>query len=137
MKKMTAFLFAMLIASAPVLADGTEGHMMDGEHMNGQGHMQNEEHMMDEDDPMMDESNHQAMRTVMGIGQINKIKMKQHMVNITHEPIMELNWPQMRMNFQTSETVDLSSLKPGQKVKFSLEVDEDNNYLIKDISVVE
>ncbi len=137
MKKKIALLFVMLIASAQVLADGTEGHMMDGGYMNGQGHMQNGEHMMDEDDPMMDERNHQAMRTVMGVGQINKIKMKQHMVNITHEPIMELNWPQMRMNFQASEMVDLSSLKPGQKVKFSLEVDEDNNYLIKDISVME
>jgi len=143
MKKMTTVLAAMLIVSTQVLADGNENHMMNSGHMNGQGnsaqgHMQKGEHMMGEDEHMMDDDDHHHdMRTVMGVGQINKIKIKQHMVNITHEPIMEMNWPKMRMSFQASEQVDLSGLKLGQKVNFILEVDEDNNYLIKEIKVME
>ena len=78
-----------------------------------------------------------GQREVQGSGQINKIKAEHQMVNITHEPIAEMNWPKMRMNFRTSEDVDLANLKPGQKVDFIMQVDQENNYQITDIKIVE
>ena len=78
-----------------------------------------------------------GQREVQGSGQINKIKAEHQMVNITHEPIVEMNWPKMRMNFRTSDDVDLANLKPGQKVDFIMQVDQENNYQITDIKIVE
>jgi Cu/Ag efflux protein CusF len=73
---------------------------------------------------------------VMGRGRINKVTESTKMINISHEPISELNWPKMRMDFQASEEVNLSMLKPGQVVQFKLQVDDDNNYLINEINIV-
>ncbi len=116
---------AAIIASvffAPGLVTAGAGH-------EGGGHMESSQqgkHMTKD----------QKMTHVMGTGRINKIMAKGNMVNISHEPISELNWPKMRMNFQTSDKVNLEQLKPGQEVQFKLQVDKDNNYLINEIHVV-
>lgn len=105
----------------------------------GQGHQHGHSdanHMMDSKgmgDHMNEMNEHH--RIVMGQGRINKIMADRHMLNIKHEPMPEMNWPQMSMNFKTQKQVDLSSLKPGQEVEFKLVVDDNNNYLIKDIKV--
>ena len=78
-----------------------------------------------------------GQREVQGSGQINTIKAEHKMINITHEPIAEMSWPKMRMNFQTSDAVDLANLKPGQKIDFIMQVDQENNYQITDIKIVE
>ncbi|UZE94524.1 copper-binding protein [Alkalimarinus alittae] len=109
---------------APGLVSAGAGHGHEGG-----GHMESSkqgEHMNKE----------QKMTHVMGNGRINKVMAKGHMVNISHEPISELNWPKMRMNFKTSDKVNLGELKPGQKVQFKLQVDQDNNYLINEIHIV-
>lgn len=78
-----------------------------------------------------------GQREVQGSGQINTVKAEHQMINITHEPIAEMNWPKMRMNFRTSDAVDLANLKPGQKIDFIMQVDQENNYQITDINIVE
>lgn len=104
-------------------------------HQNAE-HMEKGEHMMDQKD-----MGHHAgemgahMREVMGEGRINKVMAKHGMVNIKHEPMPEMNWPQMSMNFKTEKSVNLEDLKPGQEVDFTLLVDDDNNYVIKQITV--
>ncbi len=114
----TLVLSAML-APAVTLADTGHGH---GNAAKGdKGHMMNQQEMG------------QHMREVTGVGRVNKVMSDKHMINISHEPISELNWPKMRMNFQTSDQVKLNDLKPGQEVTFTLQVDKDNNYLIKSI----
>ena len=70
---------------------------------------------------------------VWGVGVVNKVMADHNMLNISHEPIQELNWPKMRMNFTTQEWINLSDLKLGQQVVFKLIVNEDNSYIIKDI----
>lgn len=74
-------------------------------------------------------------REVMGTGRINKVMADRHMVNIVHDPIAELEWPKMRMNFKTTDEVNLDALKPGQEVTFKLQVKKDNSYVIKQIDV--
>ncbi len=81
----------------------------------------------------MNKSSQPAMQMVKGKGILNKVMAEHHHVNISHEPIAELNWPKMKMNFQTDKAVNLSDLEPGQKVMFTLQVDDKQNYIIKEI----
>lgn len=115
LKNTSAALFlSALIMPASSIADSNHGH----EKMNGQGHMME-----------------QGSRMVMGVGRINKVMKEKQMVNIVHEPIAELEWPKMRMNFKVSDQVKLDKLKPGQEVEFKLKVNKDNSYLIQSIQV--
>jgi len=112
----TLLLSAML---SPTVALGDSGH--GHSNMSEQGQMMNQKDMG------------QHMKEVMGTGRINKVMKDKHMVNIVHEPIAELEWPKMRMNFKVSDQVKLDELKPGQEVEFKLQVNKDNSYLIKSI----
>jgi Cu(I)/Ag(I) efflux system periplasmic protein CusF len=42
------------------------------------------------------------------------------MVNLSHGPIPAINWPAMTMDFSVAPEVDLSSVKAGQSVAFTL-----------------
>ena len=108
----------------PTFAAGNNGH-----HHDHSEHAQDEKRMMDH--KKMDSN----MREVVGNGRVNKVMAKHGMVNIKHEPMPEMGWPQMSMNFKTQDQVDLSNLKPGQQVDFTLIVDDENNYVIKNITV--
>lgn len=70
---------------------------------------------------------------VMGVGVIHRVSRLNKMVNITHEPIAELNWPEMTMDLPVADSVDLGSIKTGEKVKFHLELDADKKYVITEI----
>ena len=117
-------LGAMLLPTA-VLADSAHDHnesaMSKNKHMSEHGQANGK-------------MNH-GSREVMGAGRINKVMADKHMINIVHEPIAELEWPKMRMNFKTTDDVNLGDLKPGQEVTFKLSVKKDNSYVIKQIDV--
>ena len=112
------FLSALLM---PAVSMSGSGH---GDDKNSSGHMNGQEQMKE-----------QHARMVTGMGRINKVMSDRHMVNIVHEPIAELEWPKMRMNFKVSDQVKLDELKPGQEVEFKLQVNKDNSYMIKSIDV--
>lgn len=97
---------------------------------NNSGHMHNSPETGHMIGGSMMKSHH---REVMGTGRINKVMADKHMINISHEPIAEMSWPKMRMNFKTMEQLNMSELEPGQEVTFTLDVDENNNYVIKKI----
>ncbi len=131
-KAFSTVALSMMFFPAVALADSAnghnEGHMTEDTHMSGEGHMMEQSNMANQN---MD----QHMREVMGTGRINKVMADKHMVNIVHEPIAEMDWPKMRMNFKTDESVNLDELKPGQEVSFTLQVNKDNSYVIKQIDV--
>ena len=135
-KKLTSLaMCAGLLVSTAVFAGGpNEGHQEGhgkGKDM-GKGHM-----MKDMDKGMSGKLSNKGdghMREVMGEGRIHKVMADRDMVNIKHEPMPEMNWPKMKMNFKVGKGVDLGSLKPGQMVDFTLLVDNDNNYIIKNIN---
>ncbi|WP_250657145.1 copper-binding protein [Alkalimarinus coralli] len=114
-------IFSAMLLPAAGWADANRGHNKN--HMNEKGQMMNQAEMG------------QHMREVMGTGRINKVMADRKMVNIVHEPIAELDWPKMRMNFRTAQEVNLGELKPGQEVTFKLQVNKDNSYVIKQIDV--
>ena len=42
------------------------------------------------------------------------------MLTLEHDPIEALGWPAMTMDFTVAEGVDISQLKPGDRVRFTL-----------------
>jgi Cu/Ag efflux protein CusF len=55
------------------------------------------------------------------IGTVKSVDPAQHKINLSHQPITALGWPAMTMDFAVALSVDLSRIKPGSRVDFSLE----------------
>jgi len=70
---------------------------------------------------------------VMGVGVIHRVSKLNRMVNLTHEPIPALKWPEMTMDLPVAKSVDLGSIQTGEKVTFHLEIGEDKKYVITEI----
>ncbi len=131
-KQIISRVLFFTVAASYVQAQSSEHDMHKKEA--GAMHQEHQEHQ-GMHDGMMEKSSQQKMQMVKSKGILNKVMPEHRHVNISHEPIPELNWPKMKMNFQTDKSVDLSGLKPGQKVIFTLQVDEQQNYLIKEMMV--
>lgn len=56
--------------------------------------------------------------SAMGTGKVNAVKAEEHKINVTHEPIPELGWPGMTMDFPVADSVSLEGLEPGSKIEF-------------------
>ena len=67
---------------------------------------------------------------IMGSGVLKEVLPEEHKVNMAHEPIHALGWPDMVMYFKVNPGVDLSGFKPDEKVQFELEQGDDG-YVIK------
>jgi Cu(I)/Ag(I) efflux system membrane fusion protein len=61
----------------------------------------------------------------------NELKVK-----LEHEPIDELKWPAMTMNFNVDTTVSLDTLEDGQNIHFSMVETEKNKWVIDQIHVM-
>ena len=89
-------------------------------HMTGMGHMGAMGHMSDHQKQQEGAMGHanQIQKVIYGAGIIKVIG--QSKVTIIHEPISELGWPKMKMDFKVLTEVDLTQLKPGDRIHFSL-----------------
>src|SRR3954454_14064301 len=58
--------------------------------------------------------------TVTAAGTVKKVGPRTRTVNLSHGPIPAINWPAMTMDFAVAPGVDLSAVKPGQEVEFTL-----------------
>ncbi|CDH45511.1 efflux RND transporter periplasmic adaptor subunit [Candidatus Contendibacter odensensis] len=67
---------------------------------------------------------------IWAVGVINTVVPESRTVNVTHEPIQELNWPAMTMDFPAARNFKLEPLKLGGKVRFRLHQGEDGRYEI-------
>jgi Cu(I)/Ag(I) efflux system membrane fusion protein len=63
----------------------------------------------------------QAGPAVMLHGVVNSINAAAGRVNITHDPVPELKWPAMKMNFKAHDPAMLKDLKPGMTVDFEIQ----------------
>lgn len=72
---------------------------------------------------------------IKGTGILNSKMMDANKVNITHEPIPALKWPEMTMDFMVSEDVDLSSWNGGDQIVFSFK-QENQTYVIEKIETM-
>jgi len=64
-----------------------------------------------------------------GMGTVNSIS-DMGVVNLTHQPIATLGWPEMSMDFKAASSVDLSVFDAGDMMHFELTKGDDGMYLI-------
>lgn len=73
-------------------------------------------------------------KSIQATGKINSVDAASGSINVTHDPIKALGWPKMKMEFSVVKGVDLSSVKAGDAVNFSLKAEGEDNYVITKIN---
>lgn len=68
-----------------------------------------------------------------GQGTINSIDASGRKMSITHGPVAALRWPGMTMDFGVGPGVDLTALKTGSKIEFTLTRGPDGMYVIDSV----
>lgn len=71
---------------------------------------------------------------IIGIGVVQKLMPAENKINISHQPIEKLGWPDMKMDFSVQSEVDLSKFKPNDVVEFELKKGV-NGYEIKSMQL--
>lgn len=79
----------------------------------------------------------QAAEKAAGDGVVKGVEPKERKLLVTHGPIPALKWPGMTMPFGVTPDADLSSLKPGTKIKFNVTRDANGLYILEDIRRVD
>lgn len=115
----------MAFAPASLAQDGHaghSGHSMDAQPGMPSGH---EGHM----GQMQAEPGQEAA----GVGVVNSVDAGKGTFNITHEPMPALGWPSMTMDLPVMKKVDLSGVKAGDKIGFTLKLGRDKQYRVIDV----
>lgn len=77
---------------------------------------------------------HDGQNDVHATGTVNSVDATAHKVNITHQPIPQIGWPSMTMDFAVAPSVNLAGVRPGAKVNFSMMRQPDGMYAIQSIA---
>ncbi len=83
--------------------------------------------------PGMKDTKGAAAKTGTGSGTITALNVANRKVTFDHGPMPEMNWPAMKMEFPVAPSVDLSKIKIGDKVRFTL-TGSGNNYTVQSIA---
>lgn len=75
-------------------------------------------------------------KMVSGKGVLRELMPDERKINMSHDPIPALGWPDMTMDFRLDDAVSLEGLKPGQAIEFDM-VEKDDAYIIKSIRPVD
>ena len=73
---------------------------------------------------------------VHGKGMVNSVDAAGHKLNISHQAISALGWPAMKMDFKVAPSVDLSAVKPGTPIDFTLTKDKAGGYEIQSVQPI-
>lgn len=73
-------------------------------------------------------------KAVQATGKINSVDLAKQSINVTHDPIKALGWPKMKMEFSVANNVDLSNIKTGDLVNFSIKPKGDDDYIVVNIT---
>jgi Cu/Ag efflux protein CusF len=76
---------------------------------------------------------HEGGNDAQATGTVNAVDPAAHKINLSHQPIPALGWPAMTMDFPVAPTVDLSRIKPGSRVNFSIEKDKSGMYQVQSV----
>lgn len=77
----------------------------------------------------MQKSQADMTKQILGTGVLREIRASENKVNMQHDPIPALGWPDMTMDFKIKPEVDLEGLESGDAVEFELE-EGDDGYVI-------
>jgi plastocyanin len=70
---------------------------------------------------------------IAATGIVNSVDITGGSINVTHNPIKALGWPKMKMEFNVEKGVDLSSVKAGDSVSFTLKDRGNDDYSLSSI----
>lgn len=74
-----------------------------------------------------------AAKGPQGTGVIKSIDVANHKMIVVHDPIPELGWPKMTMEFAIDPSVDMGEVHEGDKILFTLKAKGDEDYSITKI----
>ena len=74
-----------------------------------------------------------AAKTASGTGTVLAVNAGGRRVTLNHAPMPEIDWPAMKMEFPVATEVDLTKIKTGDKVQFTL-TGSGNNYTVQSIT---
>jgi Cu/Ag efflux protein CusF len=77
---------------------------------------------------------HAGRNDAHGTGTVNSVDPAQHKINLSHQPIPEIGWPAMTMEFPVAPSIDLKAIKPGTRVNFTIEQQPGGMYEIRAIT---
>lgn len=77
---------------------------------------------------------HEGHNDVHGTGIVKAVDSGAHKVTLSHQPISQIGWPAMTMEFAVAPAVDLTALKPESRVDFSMEQGQGGLYVIQSIA---
>ena len=66
-------------------------------------------------------------------GTVTAVNAANRKVTLDHPPIPDIDWPAMKMEFPVAPSVDLSKVKTGDRVRFTLS-GSGNSYTVQSIS---
>lgn len=72
-------------------------------------------------------------KTVSATGSVKRVDAAKRVVNLSHGAIPAISWPAMTMDFAVAPGVDLTAVKPGQNVEFTLVPGQGRDYVISAI----
>jgi Cu(I)/Ag(I) efflux system protein CusF len=76
---------------------------------------------------------HEGHNDVHGTGVVKAVDPAAHKITLNHQPISQIGWPAMTMEFAVAPAVDLSALKPESRIDFSMEQGQSGMYVIQTI----
>jgi len=71
----------------------------------------------------------------MGMGTVNEVFADDRKLNISHQAIEALGWPEMTMDFELNDNASLEGIEAGAKVHFTLLKNDDGSFLIDSIQL--
>src|SRR5712691_7414720 len=74
-----------------------------------------------------------ATQAATATGMVTAVNTANRKVTLDHGPIPDINWPAMKMEFSVAPSVDLSKVKTGDRVQFTLS-GSGNSYTVQSIS---
>lgn len=83
--------------------------------------------------PMSKDAPKAAAKTASGTGTVVALNAAGKKVTLDHGPMPDIDWPAMKMEFAVAPSVDLSKVKAGDKVKFTLS-GSGKNYTVQSIA---
>ena len=75
-----------------------------------------------------------AATSATATGTVESVNTQQRKIKLNHEPIPAFGWPAMSMEMAAAQSVDLTKVKPGAKVKFTLNKGADGTYTVQSLS---
>ncbi|MDO6427005.1 efflux RND transporter periplasmic adaptor subunit [Thalassotalea sp. 1_MG-2023] len=69
-------------------------------------------------------------------GKVNHVMAEHSMANISHEPAEAWDWPEMTMDFNIAQSVDVDTLMSGQVLHFEVSKTDDGGFEITGIHII-